>query len=68
VVDIDHMGLLENIIAGRDPQKLSYLPWSLCQMNEESVEIKQRPVEMGDRTTYWTLPPKTAPFQNGVDR
>jgi hypothetical protein len=33
-----------------------------------SVEIKQRLVEMGGRTTYWTLPPKRAPFQNGVDR
>jgi hypothetical protein len=25
-------------------------------------------VEMGGRTTYWTLPSKRAPFQNGVDR
>jgi hypothetical protein len=35
---------------------------------ERSVGIKQRPVEMSGRTTYWTLPPKRAPFQNGVDR
>jgi hypothetical protein len=41
---------------------------TLCQKNEGSAEIKQRPVKMGGRTTYWTLPPKGAPFQNGVDR
>jgi hypothetical protein len=35
---------------------------------EGSVEIKQRPIKMGGRTTYWTLPPKRAPFQNGIDR
>jgi hypothetical protein len=33
-----------------------------------SAEIKQRPVKMGGRTTYRTLPPQRAPFQNGVDR
>jgi hypothetical protein len=33
-----------------------------------SVEIKQRPIKMGGRTTYWTLPPKRPHFQNGVDR
>jgi hypothetical protein len=42
--------------------------WALCQKNEVSVEIKQRPVKMGGRTTYWTLPPKRTPFQNGIDR
>jgi hypothetical protein len=42
--------------------------WAHCQKNEGSVEIKQRPVKMGGRTTYWTLPPKRTSFQNGVDR
>jgi hypothetical protein len=42
--------------------------WALCQKNEGSVEIKQTPIKMGGRTTYWTLPPKRTPFQNGVDR
>jgi hypothetical protein len=42
--------------------------WALCHKNKGSVEIKQRPVKMGGRTTYWTLPPKRAPFQNGVNR
>jgi hypothetical protein len=36
--------------------------------NEGSVGIKQRPAKMDGRTTYWTLPPKRTPFQNGVDR
>jgi hypothetical protein len=42
--------------------------WALCQKNEGSFGNKPRPVEMGGRTTYWTPPPKRAPFQNGVDR
>jgi hypothetical protein len=42
--------------------------WTLCQKNEGSVKIKQRPVKMGGRTTYWTLPPKMTPSRNGVDR
>jgi hypothetical protein len=42
--------------------------WALCQKNELSVEIKQRPVKVGGRTNYQTLPPQRAPFQNGVDR
>jgi hypothetical protein len=42
--------------------------WALCQKNEGSLKIKQRPVKMDGRTTYWTLPPKRTPFQNGVDR
>jgi hypothetical protein len=42
--------------------------WALCQKNEGSVEIKQRPIKMGVMTAYWTLPPKRTPFQNGVDR
>jgi hypothetical protein len=40
---------------------------ALCQKNEGSVEIKQRPTKMGGRTAYRTLPPKGAPFQMGVD-
>jgi hypothetical protein len=36
--------------------------------NEGSVEIKQRPIKMSGRTTYWTLPPKRTPFQSGIDR
>jgi hypothetical protein len=39
----------------------------LCQKNEGSVKIKQRPVKMGGRTTYRTLSPKRAPFQIGID-
>jgi hypothetical protein len=36
--------------------KRTYI-WALCQKKEGSVEIKQRPVKMGGRTTYWTLRP-----------
>jgi hypothetical protein len=35
---------------------------ALCQKNEVSVEAKQRPVKMDDRTIYRT------PFQTGIDR
>jgi hypothetical protein len=40
---------------------------ALCQKNEGSVEIKHRPIKMGGRTLYRTLPPKRAPFQIGID-
>jgi hypothetical protein len=40
---------------------------ALCQKNEGSVEIKQRPTKMGSRTTYRILSPKRPPFQVGVD-
>jgi hypothetical protein len=40
---------------------------ALCQKNEGSVKIKQRPVKMGSRTTYRTLSPKRAPFQIGIN-
>jgi ribonuclease HI len=42
--------------------------WALCQKNEGSVKFKQRSIKMDGRTTYWALPPKRTPFQNGVDR
>jgi hypothetical protein len=45
--------------------KGSYI-WALCQKNEGSVEIKQRPIKMGGRTTYWTLPPKRHLFKLGL--
>jgi hypothetical protein len=40
---------------------------ALCQKNEGSLEIKQRPTKMGGRTTYRTLSPQRAPFQIGID-
>jgi hypothetical protein len=40
---------------------------ALCQKNEGSVEIKQRPTKLGGRTTYRTLPSKRAPFQVWID-
>jgi hypothetical protein len=40
---------------------------ALCQKNEGSVEIKQRPAKMGGGTTYRTLSLKRAPFQIGID-
>jgi hypothetical protein len=50
---------------GRNAGKGTYI-WALCQKNEGSVEIKQRPIRMGGRTTYWTLPPKRTPIQLGL--
>jgi ribonuclease HI len=41
---------------------------TLCQKNEGSVEVKQRPIKMGGRTIYRTLSPKRTPFQTGIDR
>jgi hypothetical protein len=40
---------------------------TLCQTYEGSVVTKQRPTEMGGRTTYWTLLPYRTPFQNGTN-
>jgi hypothetical protein len=40
---------------------------AFCQKNEGSVEIKQRPINMGGRTLYRTLSPKRAPFQIGIN-
>jgi hypothetical protein len=40
---------------------------ALCQKNEGSVEIKQRPIKMSGRTLYRTLSPKRAPVQIGID-
>jgi hypothetical protein len=40
----------------------------LCQKNEGSVELKQRPSKMGGRTTYRTLSPKRVPFLFWIDR
>jgi hypothetical protein len=42
--------------------------WTLCQKNEGTVETKQKPVAMGDWTTYGTLSPERTPFQNGINR
>jgi hypothetical protein len=39
---------------------------ALCQKNEGSVEIKQRPTKMGGRTTYRTLSPKGHLFKLGL--
>jgi hypothetical protein len=41
---------------------------ALCQKKEGSVEIKQRPIEIGGKTIYRTLSPKRTPFQTGIDR
>jgi hypothetical protein len=40
---------------------------ALCQKNEGSVEIKQRPIKMGGMTIYRTLSHKMTPFQTGID-
>jgi hypothetical protein len=37
--------------------------WALCQNNEGSVEIKQRPIKMDGRTIHRTLSPKRSPFK-----
>jgi hypothetical protein len=39
---------------------------ALCQRNEGSVEIKQTPIKMGGRTTYWTLHLKGHLFKLGL--
>jgi hypothetical protein len=39
----------------------------LCQMNQGTVKIKQKPLTMGDRTTYRTLSPERTPLQNGIN-
>jgi hypothetical protein len=41
---------------------------TLCQKNQGTVKIKQKPVMLGGRTTYRTPSPERTPFQNGIDR
>jgi hypothetical protein len=41
---------------------------ALCQKNEGSLKIKQRPIKMGGRTLYRTLSPKRTPFQTATNR
>jgi hypothetical protein len=41
---------------------------ALCQKNERSLEIKQRPIKMGGRSVCRTLSPKRTPFQTGIER
>jgi hypothetical protein len=41
---------------------------ALCQKNEGSVGVKQRPIKMCGRTTYRTLSPTRTPFQTGIGR
>jgi hypothetical protein len=50
-----------------DSNRQNDLYKGLCQKNEGSVEIKQRPTKMCGRTTYRTLTPKRAPFQIEID-
>jgi hypothetical protein len=40
----------------------------LCQKNEGSVKIKQKPATLDGRTIYRTLSPKRTTFQIGIDR
>jgi hypothetical protein len=40
---------------------------SLCQKNQGSVKIKQKPVKVGDRTTHGTLSHERTPFQSGIN-
>jgi hypothetical protein len=39
----------------------------LCQKNEGTVKIKQKPVRMGNRTTHRTLSPERTPLQNEIN-
>jgi hypothetical protein len=38
------------------------------QKNQGTAKFKQKPVMMGEKTTYRTLSLKRIPFQNGTDR
>jgi hypothetical protein len=40
---------------------------TLCQNNQGTVKIEQKPVAMGDRTTHRILSPERTPFQNGIN-
>jgi hypothetical protein len=37
-----------------------------CQKNQGTVETKQQPVAVGDRTTHSTLSPERTPLQSGI--
>jgi hypothetical protein len=41
---------------------------ALCQKNEGSVEVKQRPIKTGGKTIYKTKSPKRTSFKTGTDR
>jgi hypothetical protein len=40
---------------------------TLCQKDQGTVKIKQKPVTMGDRTTHRTLSPERTPLQIGIN-
>jgi hypothetical protein len=40
---------------------------TLYQKNQGTVKTKQKPVTVGDRTTYGTMSPERKPLQNGVN-
>jgi hypothetical protein len=40
----------------------------LCQKNEGADKLNKRPIKMGGRTIYRTLPSKRTSFQTGFDR
>jgi hypothetical protein len=40
----------------------------LCQKNYGIIEIKQKPVAVGDMTIYRTLSSERTPLQNGIDK
>jgi hypothetical protein len=48
-------------------QAKGLISWPSAKRTKDLLKLK-RPIKMGGRTTYWTLPPKRTPFPNGVDR
>jgi hypothetical protein len=56
------LGMLNRIQTGKGiPTR------TLCQKNQGTVKIKQKPVMMGDRTTHRTLSLERTPLQNGIN-
>jgi hypothetical protein len=41
---------------------------TLCQKNQGNVKTKQKPVTIGDRTSYRILSPERTSLQNGTDK
>jgi hypothetical protein len=54
------LGILNKIQTGKGTHKRT-----LCQKNQGTVRFKQKPVTVGDRTTYRTLSPKRTSFRMG---
>jgi hypothetical protein len=59
----DLLGVLNSIQTG-----IGTPTSTVCQRDQGTIKTKQKPVTVGDRTTYWIPSPERAPLRNGIDK